>query len=135
MSSQKSQDQRQSYAASRPGMVPPPSYPARPRRGSFEMRVPERRQVREKPRVFLLKWNNAHVKTLAESRFIWHECWGTLYPNGKVTLDYGGTTYDSMGDLRDHVSQTGVYLFQWLELSQTELGAGEGTALSEGNEG
>jgi len=62
---------------------------------------------------------------------VWHECWGTLYPNGRVTLDYGSSVYGTMGELRSHVSQTGVYVFQWLENASDTLTPPEGTAVAE----
>lgn len=80
----------------------------------IEMRYAPRKQ-RALPRCFLLKWNNAYIHSEAQSRFDWHECWGTLYPNGIVSLDFGSGNYRSLTDLKDHVSQAGIYLIQWVE--------------------
>lgn len=101
-----------------------------PQRGRFNTRIPERRkEPREKPRIFLLKWNHIHMKGSEAQKYQWEECWGTLYPNGRVMLD-SGSPYTNMSELRDYISQVGVYLFQWLEQGIQVLGEEEGTALN-----
>lgn len=132
--------QRQPYRSPVPRPQTDPSLErvsplARPRRGAFNRNIPERRkEPREKPRVFLLKWNNAHMKTQDPQKYTWRECWGTLYPNGRVSLDFG-TPFASMTELRDYVGQAGVYLFQWLEDPGLVLGEPEGTAIPQESEG
>ena len=80
----------------------------------LEVVYTERSARRKKPRRFLLKWNHAHSDTNPREKFVWSECWGTLYPNGRVSLDVGGP-YDSLTEMREHVSQAGLHLVQWLD--------------------
>lgn len=81
-------------------------------------RAPARNRVR--PHFFLLKWNNSHMRTSDPNKFNWHQCWGTLYPNGRVTLD-SGSPFATLNELKEHVGQAGVFFLQW----QHELEAGE----------
>lgn len=80
--------------------------------GNVSTWVPPQKTLAEvTPRIFLLRWNNKHSVATKDER-VWSECWGTLYPNGRVSLDYG-SAWDSMTDLRAYIAQVGTYTLQW----------------------
>lgn len=67
------------------------------------------------PRCFLLKWNYAKAKTTKQSKHTWRECYGTLYPNGRVTLDYASPGYTSLSELEETLREEGDYAIDWLD--------------------
>ena len=108
------------------GRIPSPNRPPTvqdARRGQFTKHIPERRTPpRTKPQIFLLKWRDLkgtpkgeqEERKGARTAHSWQECWGTLYPNGRVALDFG-SPYPSMSDLREYLAQVGPFLLTWLE--------------------
>jgi hypothetical protein len=70
----------------------------------------------ELPRCFLLRWNNSKGKGKRRDT-TWHECYGTKYPNGRVTLDFG-PPYESMSELEETLDQAGEYTRDFLDEGQ-----------------
>jgi hypothetical protein len=61
------------------------------------------------PRIFLLRFDNHKVLSKRRDKDDWHETWGTLYPEGGVTLQYGmfyrtrsemEAAYEAMGSFK-----------------------------------
>lgn len=69
----------------------------------------------QQPRCFLLKWNYAKAKTARASKHTWREAYGTLYPNGRVTLDYASPGYASLSEMEETFSEEGEYTIDWLD--------------------
>lgn len=67
------------------------------------------------PRCFLLKWNYAKAKTTRTSKYTWREAYGTLYPNGRVTLDYVSPGYASLSEMEETLHEEGDYTIDWLD--------------------
>ena len=70
----------------------------------------------EQPRMFLLHWNNSKLKSRRRDE-TWHEAYGTRYPNGRVTLDFG-PPYENMSEMETMMQQAGQYRIEWLDEKQ-----------------
>lgn len=67
----------------------------------------------EQPRTFLLRWNNSKLKTRRRDES-WHEAYGTRYPNGRVTLDFG-PPYETMSEMVAALQAAGEYRIEWCD--------------------
>lgn len=60
---------------------------------------PPLRRPGQLPRIFSLHYDNHKVNSRRRDKDDWHHCFGTLYPEGGVTLEFG-MFYRNMGELR-----------------------------------
>lgn len=81
-------------------------------------------EIQEKPRLFRLHWDMSKVKVNDVSSPEQHEAFGTLYPNGRVTLDFGAP-YESYSALMEWVTTIGECRVEWMngENEKSEEGA------------
>lgn len=66
------------------------------------------------PRLFTVKWDNSKTKTRDTRKHEKHEAFGTVYPNGLVTLD-NGTIYATMSELHHLLDLKGQYEIAYLD--------------------
>jgi hypothetical protein len=61
-------------------------------------------------RLFRLKWNYSKSKRAPRSgdKCVWHECEGTRYATGWVSLDFG-MLYMCLSDLKEELDRNGQY--------------------------
>ncbi|HZU01541.1 MAG TPA: hypothetical protein VFA10_17870 [Ktedonobacteraceae bacterium] len=72
---------------------------------------------RSRPRLFQLSWDNSKIRTRNphdERKLDKHMAWGTLYPNGLVTLDNGGT-FETRTELEYQMELRGKYRIEFLD--------------------
>jgi hypothetical protein len=94
--------QAQSYLR---GAYPPPL--------RMPIELPTGLKPRELPRCFLVKWNNSKGKGRRRDE-TWHDAYGTKYPNGRVTLDFG-PPYESMSELQEMLDIAGENSIAFLD--------------------
>lgn len=77
---------------------------------------------RKLPRVFLLTYDASKLPIRRTSHFDkhkQHEAWGTLYPNGCITLDTGAV-FQGLYEVMHHFEQAGNYKIVWLEAGELQ---------------
>jgi hypothetical protein len=75
---------------------------------------------RKLPRIFLLTYDSSKLhlhRVPSFNKHEQHEAWGTLYPNGLVTLETG-VIFESLSEMRQHFEQAGNWRIQWLEAGE-----------------
>lgn len=66
------------------------------------------------PRIFKLHWDNHKIHYRKRDTDDWHECWGTLYPDGGVTLQHG-MFYRSQGEMEAAYEAMGSFRIAFLD--------------------
>lgn len=59
-------------------------------------------------RLFVLRWTNTRLRIRPDERYKRHECEGTHYANGLVTLD-NGSVYDTLSELQHTLELAGTH--------------------------
>lgn len=76
------------------------------------------RRLQAKPHLFILDYDNSKLKSrnpwTHEQKKIKHTCEGTVYSNGRVTLD-NGTTFENTDEMSCHFELAGNYTLTYLE--------------------
>ena len=68
----------------------------------------------ERPRCFILRWNNSKDKEYGRGKNAWKECHCVLFPNGWVATDFG-PSHRTLSDLTTLLDEAGEYTITWLE--------------------
>jgi len=66
------------------------------------------------PRVFVLHWDNHKILSKRRDKDDWHECYGTRYPSGAVTLE-NGMFYKTMSEMEAAYRAMGDCRIEWLD--------------------
>jgi hypothetical protein len=69
---------------------------------------------RKQPRLFLLTWDNSKTRTRDPRKGDKQEAYGTVYPNGLVTLD-NGQMFTMMSELHHLLDLKGSYEIVYLD--------------------
>jgi hypothetical protein len=69
---------------------------------------------RTQPRLFLLRWDNSKTRTRDPRKGNKQEAYGTVYPNGLVTLD-NGQMFTMMSELHHLLDLKGSYEIVYLD--------------------
>ena len=77
---------------------------------------------RRLPRLFLLRWDNSKTNTRDSRKHEKQEAYGTLYPNGLVTLDTG-SVFAMLGEMQHTLGLKGELEIAYLDEQQQEEGA------------
>ena len=76
---------------------------------------------RRLPRLFLLRWDNSKTNTRDSRKHEKQEAYGTLYPNGLVTLDTG-SVFAMLGEMQHTLGLKGKFEVAYLDEQQQEEG-------------
>lgn len=75
------------------------------------------------PRCFVLHWDTHKIRTRTRTRARdaegWHECYGTRYPGGTVTLETGQFWRD-LSEMEASLSEMGSYRLEWLDEDESD---------------
>lgn len=83
----------------------------------------------ELPQFFTITYDGSKLPAKGKARqsFLQKlQSWGTLYPNGGVTLDYGAYFPHGMTELKDHFDMSGIYTIVW-QNGDEETNAAQGS--------
>ena len=69
---------------------------------------------RRQPRLFVVRWDNSKTNTRDTRKYEKQEAYGTLYPNGLVTLDTG-SLFAMLGEMQHTLGLKGVYEICYLD--------------------
>jgi hypothetical protein len=69
---------------------------------------------REVPQLVIVRWTTSKIKSAKLRDPSWREAWATIFPNGRVSLDFGNP-YGSLTELKETLVKSGHYRLVYVD--------------------